>query len=94
LSKLVSVHGAPLFMRSDNGPEFVSHAILEWIAQSGIATAMSDSESLGRTVLMRASMASSAMNACRLNGSGHAAKRPSSSRLGGVIATPSGRTAA
>ena len=42
LSKLVSVHGAPLFMRSDNGPEFVSHAILEWIAQSGIATALSD----------------------------------------------------
>jgi putative transposase len=42
LSRLVSVHGAPLFMRSDNGPEFVSHAILEWIAQSGIATALSD----------------------------------------------------
>jgi len=42
LSKLVSVHGAPLFMRSDNGPEFVSHAILEWIAQTGIATALSD----------------------------------------------------
>lgn len=30
LSRLVSVHGAPLFMRSDNGPEFVSHADLEW----------------------------------------------------------------
>lgn len=42
LSKLVSLHGAPLFMRSDNGPEFVSHAILEWIAQAGIATALSD----------------------------------------------------
>jgi len=27
LSRLVSVHGAPLFMRSDNGPEFVSHGI-------------------------------------------------------------------
>lgn len=42
LSRLVSVHGAPLFMRSDNGPEFVSRAILEWIAQSGIATALID----------------------------------------------------
>ena len=41
-SGLVSVHGAPLFLRSDNGPEFVSHAILEWIAKSGIATALSD----------------------------------------------------
>jgi putative transposase len=29
LSRLVSLHGAPLFMRSDNGPEFVSRAILE-----------------------------------------------------------------
>ena len=34
LSRLVSVHGAPLFMRSGNGPEFVNHAILEWIAQA------------------------------------------------------------
>ena len=42
LSRLVSVHGAPLFLRSDNGPEFVSRAILEWISQSGIATALSD----------------------------------------------------
>ena len=36
LSRLVSIHGAPLFMRSDNGPEFVSVAVLEWISQSGI----------------------------------------------------------
>ena len=36
LSKLVSVHGAQLFMRSHNGPEFVSQAVLEWIAQSGM----------------------------------------------------------
>ncbi len=33
LTRLVSEHGAPLFLRSDNGPEFVSRAILEWIAQ-------------------------------------------------------------
>jgi putative transposase len=42
LSRLVSLHGAPLFMRSDNGPEFVSHALLEWIAQTGIGTSLSD----------------------------------------------------
>jgi putative transposase len=42
LSRLDSVHGAPMFLRSDNGPEFVSRAILEWIAQSGIATALID----------------------------------------------------
>lgn len=42
LSRLVSLHGAPLFMRSDNGPEFVSQAILEWISSSGIATVLND----------------------------------------------------
>ena len=42
LSRLVSVHGAPLFLRSDNGPEFVSRVLLEWIANSGIATALID----------------------------------------------------
>lgn len=41
LSRLVSIHGAPLFMRSDNGPEFVSVA-MEWISQSGIATVLND----------------------------------------------------
>jgi len=42
LARLVSLHGAPLFLRSDNGPEFVSHAILAWIAESGIGTALID----------------------------------------------------
>ena len=43
LSRLMSLHGAPLFMRSDNGPEFVSQAILEWISSCGIATVLNDS---------------------------------------------------
>ncbi len=42
LSRLVTLHGAPLFLRSDNGPEFVSRAILEWITQAGIGTALID----------------------------------------------------
>ncbi len=42
LSRLVSLHGTPRYMRSDNGPEFVSKAILEWIIQSGIRTAHID----------------------------------------------------
>lgn len=42
LARLVSIHGAPLFLRSDNGPEFVSRAILEWIAHAGIATVLND----------------------------------------------------
>jgi putative transposase len=42
LSRLVSLHGAPLHIRSDNGPEFVSHAILKWISEAGIDTALID----------------------------------------------------
>lgn len=39
LTKLVSVHGAPKFLRSDNGPEFVSAAVLKWLTDEGIETA-------------------------------------------------------
>ena len=39
LAKLVSVHGAPRYMRSDNGPEFVATAVLRWLTEEGIETA-------------------------------------------------------
>lgn len=42
LARLVSVHGAPRYLRSDNGSEFVSHAILEWLAKEQIETALID----------------------------------------------------
>jgi len=42
LSKLASVHGAPKHLRSDNGPEFVSRAVLRWLAQANIDAACSD----------------------------------------------------
>jgi putative transposase len=42
LSKLVSVHGRPKYLRSDNGPEFVSRAILKWLTQANIDTAHID----------------------------------------------------
>jgi putative transposase len=40
LARLVSERGAPGFLRSDNGPEFVSKAILSWIVAQGISTAL------------------------------------------------------
>ena len=40
LSRLVSERGAPKHLRSDNGPEFVSRALLKWIADQGIDTAL------------------------------------------------------
>jgi putative transposase len=42
LSRLVSERGAPLYLRSDNGPEFVSRALLAWIVDQGIETALID----------------------------------------------------
>jgi putative transposase len=42
LSKLVSVRGAPRYLRSDNGPEFVSREILRWLSTAKIETALSD----------------------------------------------------
>jgi len=39
LAKLVSVRGAPRYMRSDNGSEFVATAVLRWLTKEGIETA-------------------------------------------------------
>jgi putative transposase len=38
LGRLISIHGAPRYLRSDNGPEFVSRAILQWVVAAGIET--------------------------------------------------------
>jgi putative transposase len=38
LARLMSERGAPAFMRSDNGPEFVSLAILKWVTENRIET--------------------------------------------------------
>jgi putative transposase len=42
LAKLVSVHGSPQHLRSDNGPEFVCRAVLKWLLQANIDTAQVD----------------------------------------------------
>lgn len=42
LSQLISVRGAPRYLRSDNGPEFVSTALLEWVMGQGIESALID----------------------------------------------------
>jgi putative transposase len=40
LSRLVSERGAPRYLRSDNGPEFVATALLKWVVAQGIETAL------------------------------------------------------
>lgn len=38
LAYLFDVRGAPMFIRSDNGPEFIAGAIREWLAARNVAT--------------------------------------------------------
>lgn len=40
LARLVAERGSPKVLRSDNGPEFVSRALLKWIADEGIESAL------------------------------------------------------
>ena len=39
LGQLITLHGPPAFIRSDNGPEFVADALADWLAEEGIKTA-------------------------------------------------------
>ena len=38
LARLVAEHGAPAYIRSDNGPEFVARSLQQWLADAGIKT--------------------------------------------------------
>ncbi len=42
LAQLISVWGAPQVLRSDNGPEFVSKKLLQWVMQSNVGLALID----------------------------------------------------
>ncbi len=41
-SRLISLHGAPRYLRSNNGSELVARAVLGWLLGNGIATALID----------------------------------------------------
>ena len=38
LDQLIEIHGAPKYIRSDNGPEFIAYAIKDWMKARGIKT--------------------------------------------------------
>lgn len=46
LSDRLSLRGVPGFIRSDNGPEFVAHAVRDWIKAVGARTAYIEPDSL------------------------------------------------
>lgn len=39
LAKTMSVRGAPKYLRSDNGPEFIATKLLKWLTDAGVETA-------------------------------------------------------
>ena len=38
LAELLAMRGVPKHIRSDNGPEFIAHALRKWLAQVGVET--------------------------------------------------------
>jgi putative transposase len=42
LDRLFREHAAPVFLRSDNGPEFIAQAIRDWLSLNGTRTAYID----------------------------------------------------
>ena len=52
--------GAPTYLRSDNGPEFIARALRSWVANVGTQTATSSPAVHGRTATAKVSTASCA----------------------------------
>jgi len=38
LEEALAIHGTPKYIRSDNGPEFISYAIRDWLQERNIGT--------------------------------------------------------
>ena len=49
LDRLAAERGAPGFVRFDNGPEFIAHAVADWCRFNGVATCSSTPARHGRT---------------------------------------------
>jgi transposase InsO family protein len=63
LEGLFAEHGAPEFLRSDNGPEFIALALRDWLAEREAATLYIDPSSPWQNALARRSTAASATSA-------------------------------
>ena len=92
LAQLVSVHGAPRYLRSDNGPEFVAHGDSALAADRRRSRRRSSIRaSPGRMAPTNRSTGSSATSICRCSGFGTAPTPRWASSSGGGTTTRSGR---
>src|ERR1700712_5744520 len=62
LDRLVLQHGAPHYVRFDNGPEFVAHAVHDWCRFNSAGSLSSILAHRGRTLGSNRSTAGSGMN--------------------------------
>ncbi len=53
LSELFVIYGQPKHIRSDNGPEFIAHAIRDWVRKVGIGTLYVEPGSPGKMDISR-----------------------------------------
>ena len=83
LTDLFILRGAPAFIRSDNGPEFIAQAIRDWIAAVGLRRLTSSQDAPEKTDTARASMAGSETNCSTERSSIAYGKYKSSSKNGG-----------
>jgi len=65
LADLFIEHGPPEHIRSDNGPEFVAHAVREWLGRLGVTTLYLEPGSPGRMVYREVELRSPSAQ-CRL----------------------------
>ena len=87
----MSVHGAPPYLRSDNGPEFVARTILRWLQTAQIETAFIEPGKPWPNGADESFNGSSGTSTCRCDGFGIAWTRRSVSKRGAGTTTKSGR---
>ena len=88
LTRLMSVHGAPVYLRSDSGPEFVSNAILQWLTDALTETAIIDPGKPWKNSTNESFNGKFRDECLSVEWFRLAAKPRSSSRLGGGTTTP------
>jgi putative transposase len=92
LAQLVSVHGAPRVLRSDNAPEFVARAVLQWLTDAAIETALIDPGKPWQNATDESFNGKFRDEFLTLHWFRHRPKPASQSRSGGGTTTTSGRT--
>jgi len=92
LTGLIAIRGTPAHIRCDNGPEFIAHAVKNWLETSKIGPLYIEPGSPGRTVMPRVSTAGCGTN-CWRRKSLRRSSRPRPWRSIGVWSTTTaGRT--